>query len=222
MHDAPPRARGNGRKLVIAFAVVVVGVPLMLAAWIGLIFLAEHLGMSVTANEVFAWLIAAVVALVLWPITVRATHRLFWGQRQRRLGHQPPAKNVPGPPVPKVRATPGDVLGRIAVIVLGALALLVISGSQEITALLTVGIGSASGGPRSAWLLLQLAVFLLLFALFLPTLWLTDRALRSVPPADPRRTALEIRQDWYLAAVTAWVACLVSGYLFAYLVLTRL
>ncbi|WP_424936543.1 MULTISPECIES: hypothetical protein [Bacteria] len=222
MHDAPPSTRSTGKMLLIAVAVVAVGVPFVLAAWIGLIFLAEHLELNLTANEVFAWLLAVIVASVLWPIALRATHRLFWGQRQRKLGGPDPAKGVPGPPVPKVGVTRGDRLGRITVVVLGGLALLVISGSQEITALLTVGIGSASSGPRSAWLLLQLAVFLLLFALFLPALWLTDRVLRKVPRTDPRRMALEIRQDWYLAAVTAWVMCLMLGYLFAYLVLTRL
>ncbi|MBW8762546.1 MAG: hypothetical protein JF592_08160 [Microbacterium sp.] len=222
MQNAPTSARGTGRMVLITVTAVVVFVPAMLAAWIGLIFLAERVDMDLTANEVFAWLIAAIVALVLWPITLRATRRQFWAQRQRKLGNPDPAKNVPGPPVPKVRIATGDLLGRVAVVILGALALLLISGSQEITTLLTLGIGAASSGPRSAWLLLQLAVFLLLFALFLPVLWLTDRTLRRVPPADPRRRALEIKQDWYLAAVTAWVACLVLGYLFAYLVLTRL
>jgi len=208
--------------LLITVAAVVVVVPVALAAWIGLIFLADRFEMDLTANEVFAWLIAAVVAFVLWPITLRATRRLFWRQRHRRIGDPDPAEDVPGPPVPKVRVTPGDRLGRITVVIVGGLALLLISGSQEVTTLLTVGIAAASSGPRSAWLLLQLAVFLLLLALFFPVLWLTDRTLRSVLPADPRRQALEVRQDWYLAAVTAWVACLVLGYVFAYLVLTRL
>ncbi|WP_460799197.1 hypothetical protein [Microbacterium sp. GXF0217] len=207
---------------LITLAAVIVVVPAVLAAWIGLLFLAEHLHLDLTANEVFAWLIAAIVALVLWPVTLLATHRLFWAHRQRRFGDPDPAKSGIRPPVPKGRIAPGDRLGRVAVVVLGGLALLLISGSQEITALLTFGIGAASSGPRSAWLLLQLVVFLLLFALFLPVLWLADRTLKTVPPADPRRQGLQIRQDWYLAAVTAWVACLVLGYLFAYLVLTRL
>ena len=208
--------------ILVTAVAVVVAVPAVLGAWIGLIFVAEGLDADLTANEVFAWLIAAVVAFVLWPLARRTAHRHFWAQRQRELGDPASGSAASGSPVPKVAVTAGDRWGRISVLVLGALALLVISGSQEITALLTVGIGSASGGPRSAWLLLQLAVFLLLFALFLPTLWLTDRALRGVPPSDPRRLALEVRQDWYVSAVTAWVACLLIGYTLGYLVLTRL
>ena len=211
--------RSPGRTVLVVVSVAV-GVPALLAAWIGLLFLAEGAGLSMTANEVFAWLLATLVALVLWPLSLRTTYRLFGSERQRRLGEPRPPRGAPLSPAPST--APGDRLGRIAVVALGAIALVLICGSQQVTALLTQGIGAASSGPRSAWLLLQLAVFVLLFALFLPVLGLTDRALRHVALADPRRQVLEARQHWYLAAVTAWVTCLVLGYLLAYLVLTRL
>ncbi len=165
-------------------------------------------------------MLAAAVGLVLWPVTRVATWRTFWAHRTRRPGDA--VTDAALRPVPQVPVAPGDRLGRILVSGVGALALLVICGSQEITALLTSGIGSASAGSRSAWLLLQLAVLLVLIALMIPAMWATDRMLRRVERDDPRRRALELRQDWYLAAVTAWTACLLIGYLFAYLVLTRL
>ncbi|MGW8484388.1 hypothetical protein ACWGJP_14745 [Microbacterium sp. NPDC055903] len=222
MNSTPARPPSAGRQVLIVLVCVVIVVPLAIGAWIGLILLAERLELDLTANEVFAWMLAAVVAFLLWPLTLAATRRLFWANRLRKPGDAVPVMGTPLPSVPRIEVTIGDRLTRIAVFVLGALGLLVISGSQEITAVLTDGLGSVSSGSRSAWLALQLAVFLLLFALLFPVLWATDRMLKRVPRDDPRRRALEIRQDWYLAAVTAWVACLVLGYLFAYLILTRL
>ncbi len=34
-----------------------------------------------------------------------------------------------------------------------------------------------------------------------------------MPPDDPRRPAMEERQNWHVAAATAWVVSLLVGYL---------
>lgn len=223
MTQAPERtSRPAVRTLVLVAVLVMVAVPLVIAAWIGLILLAERLGWGLTANEVFAWLLAAIVALVLWPLAVRGANRQLWHFRDRRPGSEIRWGSEPTRAVPKVPLAPGERLARAAILVIGALALFAICGPQQVTLALLGALEVASAGVRSWWLALQLAAFLLTFALMLPVLWITDRALRRVPRDDPRRFALEVKQNWYLAAALGWAMCALLGFVFEYLVLTRL
>lgn len=220
--SAAPVGPSRVARIAIAVGAVVVGVPALLAAWIGLIFLFERLGLSITANELLGWLIAVVVAVLLWPLALRATIRMFWNSRQHPRGT--PARwgseRLPAPP--RVAVGPGDRALRIVVLILGGLGLVAVCGPSRIPLALLSGLDAVSSGGRSWWAALQLGAFVLVFALMLPTLWITGRALRTVPRDDPRRLGLELRQTWYASASTAWVICALLGMVFAWLVITRL
>ena len=105
---------------------------------------------------------------------------------------------------------------------LGGTGILAICGPQEVSLLVLRALGVVSIGPASLWGALQLVTFLLLMALFLPVLALTERSLRKYPHGSEERFRLEVQQLWYLAAVTAWVICVAMGLMFAWLVVAYL
>lgn len=217
---ATPALLPAHRQLLWAALAVLVGVPAVLGLWIGLVLLADRIGVDMSANQVFAWILATIVALLLWPLMVRALNRWFWHRRTRPDDAVGPGTRTAPPP--RVPLGAGTAALRIAVLVIGALALLLVCGPQEVAAAISGAIGSASAGPASAWALVQLGAFLLTMALLLPVLLLTDRVLRRTPADSPDRLAVELRQNWYAAAATAWAAAAVMGFLFANLVLQRL
>lgn len=214
--------RMSAGRIVMVVLIVALGVPLGLGAWIGLVLLADRLNVDISADEIFSWMIAAATALLLWPLAMWGLRRQLWQRRSTAAGDEGPWGGGPAPAVPAVRLTAGDVAGRAAVVIVGGAALFLLCGSRPITILLLQALASGSAGTRSAWTLLQLAAFLLTMAVALPTLIITDRALRRVPPGAPGRLALEQRQNWYYAAAVSWVACLLVGFIFSSLVLTRL
>lgn len=223
MTTSPPAApRTTLAAWVWAVIAVVVGVPLVLAAWIGLILLGEGLGWGLTANEVFAWLLAAVVAVGLWPFAVHGSHRQLWHYRDRRPGERIRWGSEPTSPAPRVRWTAGELLARVAILVLGAVALLAICGPQQVTLALVGGLDAISAGAGSWWAALQLVAFVLTFALALPVLWLSERRLRGIPRDDPEYARRSVVQNWYYAAALAWAISALLGFLFGFLILRHL
>lgn len=221
--QAPAPAKPSAaRQILWLMLAVVFGVPLFLASWIGLIFLGEDLNWGLSANEVFAWEIAAVVTLFLWPLAIRGSHRQFWHNRGRRPDEVAEWGSEPTAPVPKIPLSWGQRLGRAAVVVLGGAGILAICGPQEVSLLVLRALGVVSIGPSSLWGALQLVTFLLLMAMLLPVMALTERALRKHPRGSQARFRLEVQQHWYLAAVTAWVICVAMGLMFAWLILAYL
>lgn len=97
-----------------------------------------------------------------------------------------------------------------------------VAGPLRVTRALMTGLGLASPGSRSAGSLLLLCVFLLVFALLLPTLWLTGRAVKRTVPGSAARATMQARQDWYASAAIAWVICLVVGFMSAGAILVAL
>ncbi|MGX5695405.1 hypothetical protein ACWKWP_04335 [Agromyces soli] len=223
MTQTPPATRRSTRLAwVWAVAAVAIGVPLVLWAWIGLILLGEQLELGLTANEVLAWLIAAVVALGLWPLAIRGSHRQLWHFRDRRPGEKIRWGAEPTAPVPRVRWAAGELLARVAIIVIGAILLFAICGPQQVTLALAGGLDAISAGTRSWWGALQLVAFVLTFALALPVLWLSERRLRGIPRDDPEYARRAVVQNWYYAAALAWGMSALLGFLFGFMILRYL
>ncbi|GAA1781185.1 hypothetical protein [Agromyces lapidis] len=223
MTSAPEPTRPSlAKQLLWGGLAVGVGVPLCLGAWIGLVLAGDRLGWSLTADGIFAWLMAALVALLLWPIAIRGSQRQFWHFRGRRPGEPVRWGAEPTAPVPKVRLTAGDRWVRAAIALVGALSLLAICGPQAVTLALLGALDAASAGARSWWLALQLGAFIVMLALVFPVLWATERAIRRRPDDDPARERLELAQSWYLGAALAWVMCAIVGFLISFMILRYL
>ncbi|MDP5228184.1 MULTISPECIES: hypothetical protein [Arthrobacter] len=217
-----PRKPSAARQILWLMLLVVTGVPLLLGAWIGLVLLGEDRGWGQSANQVFAWEIAAMMALVLWPLAIRGSHRQFWHNRGRRPHEVAEWGSEPTAPVPKVPLRPGQWIGRATVVVLGGAGILAVSGPQEVTLLILRALGVESIGPDSVWGALQLVTVLLLMGLLLPVMALTERSVRRHPKGSQERFRLEVQQHWYLAAVTAWVISVAMGLMFSALILAYL
>lgn len=207
--DSAPRRRSPGLTALIVAVAVVVTVPVVLAAWIGGILLLQSVGIEMSPNQVFAWLMAAFVGLVLWPVLRRRAHVEFW-------------RSHDGDAPPKVPATRADAAVRAIVLIAGALALIAICGPQDIVSTLSAFWGSVAPGRRSSAALLQLAAFVLIAVLMVPAMIITDRALRRTARDDPAYLRLQVRQNWYASAAVAWVGSLIIGILIGWLILTRL
>lgn len=208
------------RTVVILVASIFVAVPALLFLWIGLVLWLDDASAEVSANQIFAWMIAAIVAVVLWPITLNAFHRMMHDasvnpRSEGRLGRKYPR-------VPSGEWTVAQQFGRGLIVVLGGIALLAVCGPQEITLALLRGISAISPGERVSWASLQFLAFVFVMITLLPGFLLMDRQLRRLPRDDPGRPALQVRQSWYLGATLAWVACVMLGFLFGWAILATL
>ena len=201
--------RRTGLTALIAVVAVAVAVPVGIAAWIGGILLAQSVGLEMSANQVFAWLMSAFVGLVLWPVLHRRAQLEFW-----RSAH--------GGRPPKITPTRADAAIRAVVMIAGAAALIAICGPQDIVSALSVIWITAAPGGRSSAALLQLTGLVLVALLMVPALLITGRALRRTTPDDPAHLRLQLRQNWYSSAALAWVGSLIIGILVGWLILTRL
>ncbi|UOQ90232.1 hypothetical protein MUN74_04745 [Agromyces endophyticus] len=219
---ATPARRSVAKQLAWAALAVGVGMPLCLGAWIGLVVLGARLDWPFTANEIFAWLAAALVALVLWPITAYGAQRQVWHFRARRPDESMRWGAEPTAPVPKVPLTVGERWARAAILFVGAAALLAICGPQQVTLALLGALDAASAGARSWWLALQFGAFLLMAALIVPVLWLTDRRVRRLPADSSERTRFAVVQAWYLGAAIGWVMSAVVGFVIALMIVRYL
>lgn len=210
-HDEPtaPRRRRGVVRTVVVVAAVCLSAPLVIALWIGGILGARELGIAVSANQVFAWILAGLVALLLWPLLQRRTARESW-----RAEH--------GEPLPQRRPTPMDAAARVVVRVIGTVALIAICGPQDIAGALSSLRNVAAPGYASSAALLQLVALVLGVVLLPPAMLVTGRALDRTPRDAPRYLDLQLRQNWYAAAAMSWAGALIIGILFAWLVLAVL
>ena len=195
--------------MLIVVAAVGIGVPLVLALWIGAIVWVRQIGIVMTANQVFAWILSGIIALVLWPLLLRRTARESW-----RAEH--------GGARPALPPTPMDAAARLLVRVVGTVALIAICGPQDIASALSSVWRVAAPGYASSAALLQLVALVICGVLLAPAMLVTGRALDRTSPEDPGYRALELRQNWYAAAALSWTGALVIGVLFAWLVLAVL
>lgn len=175
-----------------------------MAAWIGGVIAFDALGIPMQGDEWLGWLIAGLVGVVVWPLARRRAHREFWAHQHH--GATPPKTSV---------TTPDRAL-RILVLVVGAAGLIALCGPRNITLALAEAWQIIAPGGRSSSALLQLIGLLLCFALMVPPMLITQRNLRRIPPDHPDRLGLELRQNWYVSAATAWVVCLLLGFILSF------
>ncbi|WP_060916344.1 hypothetical protein [Microbacterium oleivorans] len=192
-------------QIVIVVLAVGVGVPLGIGAWIGGILLAENLGVQISPEQVFAWIIAAVVGVVLWPVSLRAARRGF----SKATGA--------GPVI--AAATRGERALRASIVMVGAVALVALCGPRETASTLATAWEALAIGRRESGLVMQLLSLILVAILATPVVVYTHRAAKKLSAGDPRRLVLQEREAWTLAAATAWTTSLMLGLILAIAIL---
>jgi len=201
-HDAERAAHPSGlsrrARLIIAALAVIGGVPLVLFVWIGAVVLVGAGGIPLSAAQVLAWLLSAIVGVVVWPLALRRARHEFERRQSSRAAPTP---------------TRADAVARAILVVLGAVAIIALTGPRDIISALADAGATISIGPRENGLLVQLVATILIVIIAAPALILTQRALGRMRADDPRRPRLEERQNWHLAAAVAWVCSLGVGLL---------
>ncbi len=204
----PDRLPGRVR-LLITLLTVFVGIPLVLFAWIGGVFLVEGWGLRMSSTQVLAWILAAITGVVVWPLALRRLHRELRSRQRHDVVPSPRSDHAHGIPA----SATGDVIVRAIIVILGAVGIIALSGPLDLVATVASAGATVSVGPRANGLLLQLIATIVIFVLAAPALIVTRRALRRMPADDPRRPAVEERQNWHFAAATVWVVSLLVGWL---------
>jgi len=203
-HDAERAARPSGlsrrARLIVAALAVIGGVPFVLFVWIGAVVLVGAGGVPLSAAQVLAWLLSAIVGVVVWPLALRRARHEFERRQSSRA-------------VPTPTPTRADAVARAILVVLGAVAIIALTGPRDIISALADAGATISIGPRENGLLVQLVATILIVIIAAPALILTQRALGRMRADDPRRPRLEERQNWHLAAAVAWVCSLGVGLL---------
>jgi len=194
----------------------------VLFSWFGILVAADRAGTPADPDRVMAWILAVLDALVLWPLALRGARRYVWRRMEHRDEPAEPWGRRVLPPVPPAPVTVPDALGRVAVVVIGALAIAAACGPQEVTRVLVGGLLAASVGPASAWALLRLAAFVLQALLLFPVLWASERGLRNVQAGTAAHRLLLVRRNWYLGAAVGWVASLGVGFVLSWALLVTL
>ncbi|CAL4861269.1 hypothetical protein [Microbacterium sp. MM2322] len=184
-------------QIVIVVLAVGVGVPVGIGTWIGGILLTENLGVPMSPEQVFAWIIAALVGVVLWPLSLRGARRAF--------------SNATGTGPGKATASRGERALRALVVTVGAVALVALCGPRETASTLAMAWEALAIGRRESGLLIQFLSLVLVAILAAPVVFFTHRAAKMLSPDDPRRRVLQEREAWTLAAATAWTVSLGLG-----------
>ncbi|WJM14649.1 hypothetical protein [Microbacterium arborescens] len=209
--DAPATAPAR-RPLRTALGIIAAFVLFVatMAAWIGGLIAFNALGIPMTGVEWLGWVIAGLIAAAVWPLAGRRAHREFWARQHH------------GATPPRAPATTPDRVLRILVMIIGAAGLVALCGPRNITLALAEAWQIIAPGGRSSSALLQLIGLLLCFALMVPPMLITQRSLRRTPRDHPDRLGLELRQNWYVSAATAWVCCLLLGLIVSFVLVKTL
>lgn len=223
MQPSQPATKRNTLKTVALIGAFSCLVMLTLFTWIGLVVLLDRLGYAVSVAQVGVWLLATIVALVMWPLTVRGMHRYQWNYRNHPL-HEPLPRlgSTPLPEVPPIAMALPQRAMRVVVLLLGALSLILLCGSQNVIVSVNSFLDRFSSRSSSFMALLQLVAFVLMSALLVLVLWWTDRKLQGMQPDTHQYQSARLQQSWYASAVIAWVMCLMFGQIFGAVVLSKL
>lgn len=223
MQPSQPVTKHNTLKTVALIGAFSCLVMLTLFTWIGLVVLLDRLGYAVSVAQVGVWLLAAIVALVMWPLTVRGMYRYQWNYRNHPL-HEPLPRlgSTPLPEVPPIAMTLPQRAKRVVVLLLGALSLFLLCGSQNVIVSVNSFLDRFSSRSSSFMALLQLVAFVLMSALLVLVLWWTDRKLQGMQPDTHQYQSARLQQSWYASAVIAWVMCLLFGQIISIVILSKL
>lgn len=216
------RAPKKFRSAALLIASVLLGIPLILAAWIAMIFAAERFQIEVAPHVLFAWILSLLVAVLLWPMSMRGMRRYFWATRTAAPDSIPALGSRRFEAEPKSRLSLGQVGARSGAVLAGMASLLLICGPGDISRGLLEGLDAASSGSSSWWSALQLGTLLLAMLVFLPALWITDRRLKKANADSSVQQNLLLDQNWWLAAATSWATCVMMGLVFTWLALDKL
>lgn len=126
------------------------------------------------------------------------------------------------PAEPQVEISTAERCVRGTVVLLGGIGLFVVCGPWRISKGILVVLDLVSIGSRSWWAAFQGGVWIIMIMMFLLVLWLTDRKLRRLDEESPERRSMKLRQNWWLAAVTSWAMCLITGLSFSWLAIETL
>ncbi|THE06814.1 hypothetical protein E1I21_10150 [Microbacterium oleivorans] len=197
MSSRGDRTQSPAVQITIVVLAVGVGVPVGIGTWIGGILLTENLGVRMSPEQVFAWIIAALVGVVLWPLSLRGARRAF--------------SNATGTGPGNAAASRGERTLRALVVTVGAVALVALCGPRETASTLATVWEALAIGRRESGLLIQFLSLVLVAILAAPVVFFTHRAAKMLSPGDPRRRVLQEREAWTLAAATAWTVSLMLG-----------
>ncbi|MDO4708892.1 MAG: hypothetical protein Q4B94_03600 [Pseudomonadota bacterium] len=223
MQASQPATKRNTLKTVALIGAFSCLVMLTLFIWIGLVVLLDRLGYAVSVAQVGVWVLATIVALVMWPLTVRGMYRYQWNHRNHPL-HEPlpPLGSTPLPEVPPIAMALPQRAKRVVVLLLGALSLFFLCGSQNVIVSVNSFLDRFSSRSSSFMVLLQLVAFVLMSALLVLVLWWTDRKLQGMQPDTHQYQSARLQQSWYASAVIAWVMCLLFGQIISVVLLSKL
>lgn len=199
------RAPSRAAQIVIVVLAVGVGVPVGIGAWIGGILLAENLGVRISPEQIFAGIIAALVGVVLWPLSLRGARRGF--------------SNATGAAPGNAAASRGERALRALIVAVGAVALVALCGPRETASTVATAWEALAIGRRESGLVIQLLSLVLVAVLATPVVFFTHRAAKRLTLDDPRRRVLQEREAWTLAAATAWTTSLMLGLILAIAIL---
>ncbi|MEV7973901.1 hypothetical protein [Cellulomonas sp. NPDC089187] len=195
-------------QALIAVGVIVVAVPASLAAVLGLLMLQERTGADwgpEPFQQALSWWCAFLLAVTLWPLLLRAGHRAMWQSRVRASGARIALQG--NPPVPRVHWGATGWTCRVAVVALGGLSIVLLSGPRQVTDALIGGLRTMSGG-LSIWAL-QIVPLLVMVGVLALLMLASRLAERRSAPQD--RQAWQVREAWYWAAGVAWVCTVAIG-----------
>ena len=209
------------RLMVLCLVLGLVVTPVVLYGYLRLLVFLDNAGYPIRYNQLFAYLIASLVAFVFFPIAVAANHRWMWHVVKNRpsAGPMPQWGSEPTAPVPRIPLTVTQRLLRIWILIVGAVTLLLICGPLEVTRAIWAAVSFMGSGPYSRGAFFQLMIYLIMFALlgalFLADTWLSKRHVLN--GAD--RFAHDIRLNWCAAVIVGWAQALLVGLILAYLII---
>ncbi len=202
------------RTFLILLIIVVPSVWGGLALTIGLLFLSEHLGQSLTFEQAFNGVLSLFLILIFLPLCHAGCHRWFWHIEQRRqAGHFmngadiPDMGSEPTEPAPKLKATSRERLAH-ALLYLAAMSLLLFIflplGHHEVINrfIARFSSGRASASSLAGIVIIWLPLIAGLFSVF----FFMERDMKKIRAhqvTGAEKQRIELRLNWLAALVTA-------------------
>ena len=213
--------------VVVVVVGVLVAVPLLLGGWL---FLTVHLvgrpGSAITASQVLAYMLAAAIAVVFFPVAIGANRRWLWHVTHRNTVQDPQQVVRWGSEstaaVPTVPLGVGFGVVRVLIVMVGIVSLVAICGPLAVTSAIWTTFAGASSGPMSLGALFQFIMTGVTLVLELGVMVVDSWWSRRHPLEGQRQLAHQLRFTWYVATVLSWGISLVVGLIVANMIISYL